>query len=218
MRRGRGQVTRRLTALVIATALTTVVGVPSAHASVASDQAKIAAIEKEIATQGARVRTFVVRENQAQANINALDHQIAADERRIAADQAREAEAKAELRRVSFNAYITDPSSGSVIVQLFSDSQSLASLAAVRTYLGSVGDDTANVLSEYQSARAATEQDAAALRASKAQVANAAAQLRKEHRDVTKAIATEQKTLASVKQDLRKQLEAQREAQQLAAE
>jgi murein DD-endopeptidase MepM/ murein hydrolase activator NlpD len=211
-------VTRRFTAVAVAIALTTAVGVPSAHASVASDQARIAAIEKQIGAQGARVRTLVGRENQAQQNIEALDQQIATDVQHIAVDQNREDDARAQLRRVSFNAYVSDPTTNSVIVQLFSDPQSISSLAAVRTYLGSVGDGTSNALAELESARAASEQDESNLRASKAQVSKAAAQLHKEHGAVAKAIASEQKTLASVKQDLRKQLEAQREAEQLAIE
>jgi murein DD-endopeptidase MepM/ murein hydrolase activator NlpD len=213
-----GQVTRRFTALVIALALSALIGAPSAHASVASDQARIAAIEKEIATQGARVRVLVGRENEVQRNLQALDRQISADEQRIAADRSREEEARAELRRVSFNAYIADPTTNSVIVQMFSDTQSISSLAAVRMYLGTVGDTTANALSELQAARAAVQHDDANLHTTKSQVASAADALHKEHGAVTKAIASEQKTLAGVKQDLRQQLAAQEQAQQLAIE
>jgi murein DD-endopeptidase MepM/ murein hydrolase activator NlpD len=217
MRSG-GSAPRIFAAVVTAWVCTGVVCAPPAHATAASDQALIVAIQRRIATQGARVRSLVVRENAAQAKADALNRQITADEQRIASDRRREAAAHLTLRRVAVSAYVTHGSTTSALFDVFSGSQDITSLLARVKYVGTVGDRLATALAALQSARKATEHDANDLRAAKDDAAHEIAQLGKEHRAVTVAIAAEQRTLESVRQDLRRQLTVEHVAAQLATE
>jgi hypothetical protein len=217
--RSRGFAPRLFAGVVIAAAVCTgLVHAPPAHASVASDQLRIVAIERRIAAQGAQVRSLVARENAAQAKIDALNRHIATDERRIASDRRREAAAEVVLRRIAVSAYMTHAATASAVLDAFSTGADITSALAQVKYVGSVGDQLATALAELQSARKATEQDANDLRASRDDAAHALAQAKKEHRAVTVAVAAEQQTLKNVKLDLRQQLAAQRVAGQLATE
>ncbi len=190
---------------------------PIAHASVASDQAQIVAIQRRIADQGSRVRALVARENSAQAQVDALKRQIAADEQRITADQQREAAAHLSLRGVAVSAYMDDGGVNSVF-DLFSENESVTESIARHKYAGVLGDQLAQALAVLQSARQTTESDDQNLRAANNDATHALAQLRKEQHGVSAAIATEQRTLTSVKQDLRQQLQVESNAAQLATE
>jgi murein DD-endopeptidase MepM/ murein hydrolase activator NlpD len=217
MRSG-GSAPRLFAAVVTAAVCTGLVCAPPAHATVASDQAQIVAIQRRIAAQGAQVRSLVVRESAAQAKIDALNRQITADEQRVSSDRRREAAAHLVLRRVAVSAYVTHGSTTSALFDMFSGSEDITSLLARVKYVGTVGDRLATALATVQTAREATEQDANDLRAAKDDAAHALAQSSKEHRAVTVAIAAEQRTLDSVRQDLRQQLTVEREAAQLATE
>ncbi len=213
-----GSAPRLFAAVVTATVYTGLACPPPAHATVASDQAQIVAIQRRIAAQGTRVRSLVVRENAAQAKLDALDRQITADQQRISSDRRREAAAHLVLRRVAVSAYVTHGSTTSALLDTFSGSEDITSRLARVKYVGTVGDRLATALAALQSLREATEQDAKELRAAKEDAAHALAQLGKEHRAVTVAIAAEQRTLESVRQDLRRQLTVERVAAQLATE
>jgi murein DD-endopeptidase MepM/ murein hydrolase activator NlpD len=215
-----GDSARYLFAAVV-TAVTVCTGLvcaPPAHATVASDQAQIVAIQRRIAAQGASVRSLVVRENTAQANIDTLNHQIAGDERRIASDRREEAAAEAVLRRVAVSAYVTHAATTSALFDVFSSGQDITSALAQVRYVGTVGDRLSTALASLQSARAATEQDANDLRTKQSDAAKELAQLTQEHHAVTVAIAAEQRTLEGVRLDLRLQLVLEREVAQLATE
>jgi murein DD-endopeptidase MepM/ murein hydrolase activator NlpD len=194
------------------------VSVPAAHGSVASDQGQIVAIQRRIAAQGGQVRSLVMRENDAQAQVDSLNRQIAADERRIATDQRQEAAARLRLNRIAVNAYMTDGAVTSPVLDMFGNSRSVSSSLARRTYAGSVSDELANAVTALQVALDATEHEVKNLGVAEDNEAKVLAQLRNDQRAVTAAIAIEQRTLASTKQDLARQLQAQRNAAQLAAE
>jgi murein DD-endopeptidase MepM/ murein hydrolase activator NlpD len=216
--RGRGLLWCRFAALAVVTLGIGLGGAPTAHASVASDQARIVEIQHKIADEGARVRSLVVRENTAQDKVDALTQRITVDQRRILADRRREAAARDTLRTVAARAYITDVGSNSPFVDLLGTNDDMSSLLARRKYAGSVGDHIVNALESLQTAREAVEHDAGDQRAAKDNATHALADLRKQQRAVTAAIKVEQKTLASVKEDLRNDLAAEREAAQLATE
>jgi murein DD-endopeptidase MepM/ murein hydrolase activator NlpD len=217
---GSGGFAWRFCAAVVtaAAACTGVVCVPPAHATVASDQAQIAAIQRRIAAQGARVRSLVTRENAAQAQIDALNRRITADEQRIAADRRQEAAAEVVLRQVAVSAYVTHSETTSALFDVLGGGGDITSVLARVKYVGTVGDRLATALSELQTARAAIEQDASDLRDAKDNAAHELAQATKEHSAVTVAIAAEQKTLEGVRSDLRRQLIVEREVGQLATE
>jgi hypothetical protein len=214
-----GSAPRFFAAVVAAGSVCTgLVCAPPAHATVESDQAQIVSIERLIAAQGGRVRSLVARENAAQAKIDALSRQIKADEQRVSADRRREAAARVSLRQVAVSAYVTHAATTSALFDMFSGGGDITSVLAQVKYVGSVGDRLATALAALQSARQAIEQDANDLRGSKDKATHALAEVSKEHRAVTVAIATEQRTLARVKVDLRQQLAVERVAGQLATE
>jgi murein DD-endopeptidase MepM/ murein hydrolase activator NlpD len=208
----------RLAVVAAVTVCSGLVSVPAAHGTVASDQAQIVAVQRRIAGQGELVRSLVVRENATQSQIDSFKGQIVADEQRVAADQRREAGARLVLRQLAVSAYMTEGGINSPAFDLLSGSQSIMSSFELRTYAGSVGERIAKALAALQAARDATEHDANNLRAAKDAASHALAQIRAENGAVTAAIATEQRTLTSVKQDLRKQLQAARTTAQLATE
>ena len=214
-----GSAPRLFAAVVTVAAVSTgLVCAPPAHATVGSDQAQIVAIQRRIAAQGAHVRSLVERENAAQAKIDALNRQITADERRVSADRRAEAAARVVLRGVAVSAYVTHGDATSALFDVFSSSGDITSALARVKYVGSVGDRLATALAALQSAREAIQHDADDLRAAKGDAAHALARATKEHRAVTVAIAAEQRMLAGVKLDLRRQLIVEREAGQLATE
>jgi murein DD-endopeptidase MepM/ murein hydrolase activator NlpD len=207
-----------LAAVVAATVCAGLVCAPTADATVASDQAQIVAIQRRIADQGGRVRSLVMRENTTQANVDGLNHQIAADEQRIVTDRQRETDAHLTLRQVAVDAYVTDAGMSTPVFDMFTENDNITESLARHKYVGAVGDRLAQALAALQSARAATESDDKNLRAAHDDATHALARLRNEHNAVSAAIANEQRTLTSVRQDLRQQLQAEREAAQLATE
>jgi murein DD-endopeptidase MepM/ murein hydrolase activator NlpD len=209
---------RRLAAVVAAMVCTGLVSVQAAHGSVASDQAQIVVIQRRIAAQGELVRSLVVRENTTQSQVDSFKRQIVADEQRVGTDQRHEAAARLALRQLAVGAYMTDGGINSPAFDLFSDSQSITSSFELYTYAGSVGDQISKALAALQAARETTERDVNNLHAAKDAASHALDQLRTENGAVTSAIATEQRTLTSVKQDLRKRLQAARATAQLATE
>jgi hypothetical protein len=216
--RTRGSLRSWFSAVAVVTLCCGLVWVPPASASVTSDQMQIVAIQRRIAAQGAQVRSVVLREHTAGARLDALNRQIGADEQRIAADERQEDSARLTLRQVGVSAYITEDSTNSPVLDMFTESESMPALLAHHTYIRSVSDQIANALAAFNSARDATAQDDAHLHAAKHDAAHALAKLRHEQRAATAAIAAEQQTLTSVKQDLRVQLQAERETAQVAAE
>jgi len=216
--RCRGFIPRPFAAVVAATVCTGLVCVPAAHGSVASDQAQIVVIQRRIEAQGAQVRSLVVSENATQAQIDSFNRQIVADEQHVAADRRNEAAASVALRQLAVSAYMTDADINSPVLDMFSDSQSITSSFVRHTYAGSVGDQIAKALAAFQAAREATEHDVHNLRTAQDAASHALTELRTEQGAVTAAIAQEQLTLTGVKQDLRKQLQAERAAAQLATE
>jgi murein DD-endopeptidase MepM/ murein hydrolase activator NlpD len=216
--RCRGLASRRFAAVFLAAVCTGLICSAPARASVSSDQAKIIAIQRRIGAQGARVRSLVERENAAQAKVQSLDRQIGADEEQIALDHRREAEAHEQLRGLLVTAYTTGGGIDSPVFLMFSDKQDVSSFLAQHAYVGSVGDRISTALDNLQTARQATERDASNLSAARDGVTHALELARKESDAVSAAIKAEQQTLASVKHDLRKQLQAERQAAQLVAE
>jgi murein DD-endopeptidase MepM/ murein hydrolase activator NlpD len=214
-----GSRSRLFAGVVTAAAVCTgVVCAPPAHATVASDQAQIFAIQRRIAAQGARVKSLVARENAAQAKIDALDRQIAADGKRVASDRRREAAAQVVLRRIAVSAYVTHAATTSALLDMFSGGDDITSVLAQVKYVGSVGDRLAAALAALRTARKILQQDVDDLSAAKDDATHALARASKEHRAVTTAIGAEQRTLESVRSDLRRQLIVDREVAQLATE
>jgi murein DD-endopeptidase MepM/ murein hydrolase activator NlpD len=113
---------------------------------------------------------------------------------------------------------MTDGAVTSPVLDMFGNSRSVSSSLARRTYAGSVSDELANAVTAVQVALDATEHEVKNLGVAEDNEAKLLAQLRNDQRAVTAAITIEQRTLASTKQDLARQLQAQRNAAQLAAE
>ena len=214
----RSHALRRLAIVVMTTLCTGLVSVPAARGSVTSDQADIVVIQRRIAAQGERVRSLVVRENATQSQVDSFKVQIVADEQRVAADKRHQAAARVALRQLAVSAYMSDGGISVPAFDLLGDSQSLTSSFELHAYAGSVGAQIANTLAAFRAAREATEHDAHNLGVAKDTASHTLARLRTEQGAVTAAIATEQRILTAVKQDLRKQLQAERTTAQLATE
>jgi murein DD-endopeptidase MepM/ murein hydrolase activator NlpD len=122
------------------------------------------------------------------------------------------------LRAVAVRAYVSDSGSNSPLLDALGTGDEFTTFLVRRKYAGSVGDHLAAALTAVQTARQSDERDADDVRAAKNDAAHALTDLRKQQRAVTAAIKVEQKTLASVKEDPRNDLAAEREAAQLATE
>jgi len=193
----------------------------TAAASVGSDQAQIARLERQIAAEGAREKSLVSRYNEVQAHVVALDAQIADDERLLAADQRAEAAATLAVRRVAIKAYTVDTGIDSPTLALFSGTASMTTTLAENQYLGAVNSSLSDALDALRVAQDRTEAARSAVRSEHAQAEATLRQLTKAHDAATSAIASDEATLSHVTGNLRGLLTAaseQRKAAQLAAE
>src|SRR6516225_4131912 len=109
---------------------------PPAGATITSDRAQIVQIEQQLADGGTRLQALVRRENAARATLESLHHQIARDQARLAADARAEAAARLVLQQMAVNAYVTGPSVDLSLIDVFSNSASITTALAHRTYLG----------------------------------------------------------------------------------
>jgi len=205
---------------VLFLACSSIVWSQPATASITSDRVQIAALEQQIAAQGAHAKALLSRYNVVQSHVHTLNLQIARDQDLLAADLRSEAVARMAVRRVAVDAYLIGADVGSPALALFSDTTSVTSILAQGNYLGAVNQNLNDALATLQSARQQTEKDARSLRSEQAEATRLLDQLSTAHRAAEAAIASDNATLQRVNVDLRFLVvaAAQRQAAQLAAE
>ena len=86
---------------------------PAAHgATVDSDRAQIAQIQKQIAAKGAEIESLVSKANEARAHLDALHVQIGHDEELLASDTRLQRKAETLVRKAAVVAYVGRGSGG----------------------------------------------------------------------------------------------------------
>ena len=191
-----------------------------AHATVASDEAQVAQLGKQIAAQGARVKSLVGRANSVQAHIRELDAMIATDSARLADDRRQEAAATATLQRVAIRAYVTGAGLSLPALGLFGDTATVTSMLEQNRYLGAVSDSLNQALDVVHAAQQRTRDDNDEKQSEEKRANASLHELAADRRAAQAAIAADEATLNHVKGDLHALLVAagERVAQQLAAE
>ncbi len=207
-------------ALVTCLVVPAVVRAVPAGATITSDRARIVQLEQQIAAGGTRLRSLVRREDAAQANLEVLHRGIARDEARVAADARAEAAARLVLQRIAVNAYVTGGTVDVSLIDVFSNTTSITTTLAHRTYLGAVSTNVSDAIATMQNAQRTTEADATSLRSAQAAETRTMSDLARQRVAVNAAVATERHTLSQVKNDLQAQLlvAVERQAAQAAAE
>jgi murein DD-endopeptidase MepM/ murein hydrolase activator NlpD len=193
----------------------------TASASVASDQADIAQLEKQIAADGVRAQALVTRFNEVQAHVNALDAQIAHDEKLLTAAQRDEAAAMSAMRRLAIKAYTTGSGTSSPALDMFSSASDINTTLAQNHYLGAVASKWDDALTTLHLDQARTRDAEGGLRSDQAQATKTLRDLTSARDAATAAIAADEAKLTSVNGNLRFLLaaaNAKHEAEKRAAE
>jgi murein DD-endopeptidase MepM/ murein hydrolase activator NlpD len=193
----------------------------TAGASVASDQADIAQIQKQIAADGAHAQALVSRFNAVQAHVNELDAQIAHDEKLVATALRDEAAAMSAMRRVAIKAYTTGTGMGSPTLEMLSSTSDINRTLERNHYLGAVGSKWEDALTQLRLSQARTRDAESGLRADQTQANKTLRDLTSARDAATAAIAAGEAKLTRVNGDLRTLLAAaaaKRHAQEAAAE
>ena len=199
-----------------------VVGLPGpAGASVGSDRADIAQLEKEIAAEGAHAQALVSWSNSVQARLYKVDEEIARSRNRLAADQRNEATAMSALRRLAIKAYVSGSAMNMPGLAMFSGTSSVAALLQQNQYVGAVNAKLDSALTTLQLDQAKTQDAQHALKSDQADAVKTLRELTAARESATTAIAANEAKLLSVHGDLRGLLAAareQRRAAEVAAE
>lgn len=170
-----GRRTRRVGSLLAAIAIlgTLLAAATPAHASVASDQAQITALEKKIASDGQRVQSLVQKSNDIQAHLDTLNSQIASDQQHLDADIQQQQAQAAAARRVAVLAYVTRGGSDNSMLSLFESATTMTSVLAQSTYLNSVNANIDNTLSALSIDQQRTKADQSNLDSERSQARDA---------------------------------------------
>jgi hypothetical protein len=195
-----------------------------AHATVESDQAQIARLERQIAAQGENVKSLVTRFDEAQARLDDLNSQITRHQRQLVADQAAETDATSRMRGIAVRAYVAAGGSTSPELAMFSDNASTVNLFEQTSYLAAVNGKWNDALTALQLDRARTRDAQDTLQSEEKNAEATVSQLTKARDSALAAIASQSATLSRVRTDLRAQVaaaaavaEKRREAQLAAA-
>ncbi|HEV7525166.1 MAG TPA: hypothetical protein VGP92_09375 [Acidimicrobiia bacterium] len=183
-----------------------------AAASVATDKASIAQLEKQIATDGARVQTLVSRYNEVQAEVNTLDVQIAQDQKQLTNDRLVEAAAMTRVRRIAVRAY-TSRSGADSPIAMFSGTSNITTLLQQNQYLGAVNSKWNDALTTLQLDQARTQEAQRGLQTHQSEAKKTLSQLAGARDAANAAIADDEAKLTSVKGNLRTLLAAARALQ-----
>jgi len=175
----------------------------TAGASVGSDQADIAQLEKQLAADGAHEQALVSRFNQVHAQVDTLNVQIAADQRRLAVDQRAEAVSMGKLRRFAIKAYISGSGMDSPALSMLSGTSSIAALLEQNQYVGAVNTKLGAALDALHADQARTQDAQHLVQSEQQQATKTLAQLTAAHNAATAAITADESRLVHVRGDLR---------------
>ncbi len=205
-----GRRTRRVGSLLAAIAIlgTLLAAATPAHASVASDQAQITALEKKIASDGQRVQSLVQKSNDIQAHLDTLNSQIASDQQHLDADIQQQQAQAAAARRVAVLAYVTRGGSDNSMLSLFESATTMTSVLAQSTYLNSVNANIDNTLSALSIDQQRTKADQSNLDSERSQARATLDKLTSSRKDAQAAITSDNSLLKNTKGDLKALLAA----------
>ena len=176
---------------------------PAAHAAtVDSDRAQIAQIQKQIAQKGAEIESLVRKANEARANLDALHVQIRHDERLLASDDRAEREAQALVRKTAVLAYIGHGGGGESALSMFQDTSSITQVMSGRHYLNSVNSHWDDSITQLQLAKARTDDDRRKLLEQQDHAQHVLDQLTSAQAEANDAIRAENAALTRVRSDL----------------
>ncbi|MHB1553338.1 MAG: coiled-coil domain-containing protein [Acidimicrobiales bacterium] len=198
-----GRLAGRATACAVAALLVLTAGmlgaVPSAGASLPSEQARAQQLAQQIVAEGAAVQRAVVQQNAAQARLTSLDAQLAATGAQLLRDRRANARAAQTLRRLVVQAYMTGIGSASLPV-LFDAGNDAALLA--REYSGVAAGGLQEAISAFRAAEQRTETAAAALRSERAQASAALVRLTAARQNAQASLAQDVVLLEQAKGDI----------------
>jgi murein DD-endopeptidase MepM/ murein hydrolase activator NlpD len=185
-----------------------------AHAAtVDSDRAQIAQIQRDIAAKGAVVESLVRQANEATVQLDALHSHIRDDEQQLAADDKAESKASAIVRRIAVLAYI----GGSSSVSNFQDTSSITQLMSSQHYLHSVNNNWDNAIAQLTAAHDRTSQQHQQLLQQQGDAQRVLDQLNQAKAKANAAIAEETATLTHVRANLTSLIVTQQQQKAAAA-
>ena len=192
----------------------------SAAPTVATDQQSIAQLEQQIAAEGAKAESLVLRYNQTQARVDAVDALITQHERLLAADQQTQAKDMAAIQQAAAQAYVSDGGADATLA-MFSGKWSVGKMLERNTYLVRVNTKLDNLISTLRDDARITREEQGVLQSEQEQAKQTLAELAAAHDAATRAIADDEAQLGRVQGNVRVLLaaaNAEREADRAAAE
>jgi murein DD-endopeptidase MepM/ murein hydrolase activator NlpD len=211
------RLTGRVCALIVFTAivlLSTGLCAASAHgATVDSDRAEIAQIQKQIAAQGAQIESLVQQSNAAAVQLDAVRNRVQQDAQVLTADQTAERAAQELVRHVAVLAYMGDSSA----LTSFQDTASITQMMTGQHYLSSVNSNWNTAIAQLTVAHDRTSQHQQLLLSEQSDAQHALGQLTQAKAKVNAAIANENAQLSSVRADLTSLLITQQQQKAAAA-
>jgi murein DD-endopeptidase MepM/ murein hydrolase activator NlpD len=204
---------------IVATAVFVANGVvvpPARAATVDSDRAQIAQIQRQIEQKGAEIEGLVEKANEARANLDALHVQIRRDERSLASDDRAEQEARTLVRKAAVVAYIGRSGSGSEL-SILQSASSITRAMGGQHYLNSVNSHWDDSITKLQLAKARTDDDRRKLLTQQDDAQRVLDQLTRAQAEANAAITAENAALARVRSDLTSLLITQQHQKQAQA-
>jgi hypothetical protein len=189
----------------------------SSGTTIASSRSRIVQIERRIALDGARVRSFVMRYDRVQAKAAVLKAALAATRVRLAAEHRAEARAAGALRTVAVEAYVSG--GGLEAPPLLTRSASTAGMASV--YVDVASQRLQSAIDAFQYSRYETRLTAATLAGEVRKQEATMQALLPDQRAAEAAVVADDALLARVQGNLHDLLvlaAARRKQQELAAE
>jgi murein DD-endopeptidase MepM/ murein hydrolase activator NlpD len=205
-------------AIVAIIALVTSGLASTAHAAtIDSERAQIAQIQKQIAEKGAEIEALVGEANQARANLDSLHQEIGRDEHLLAADTRAEHRAQAVVRQAAVVAYIGYGTGSGSGLSFFDDTSSITRVMSDRHYLNSVNSHLDNAITGLEIAKSRTDDDRSQLVKQQDDAQHVLDQLTRAQTGAQQAITAENQTLARVTANLTASLVQQKKEKAAAA-
>jgi murein DD-endopeptidase MepM/ murein hydrolase activator NlpD len=182
-------------------------------ATIDSDRAQIAQIQRDIAAKGAEVESLVRQANEATVQLDSVRSRVRDDEQLLAADAKAERDAGALVRHIALVAYIDGASSFSD----FQDTSSVTGLMSSQHYLRSVNSKWDDAIAQLTLAYDRSNQEHQLLVKQQDAAQRALDQLTQAKAKANAAIAEENATLTQVRANLTSLLVTQQNQKEAAA-
>ncbi len=183
---------------------------PSARAAtVDSDRAQIAQIQRQITEKGAEIESLVRKASAANANLDALHGQIRHDEQQLAVDNRAERDALALVRQGAVRAYIGH-ANGASALSMFEGTSSITRVMSQDHYLNSVNAHWDDSITKLELAKSRTDDDRQQLLKQQDDARHVLDRLMRAQSDANAAITAENAMLTRVRSDLTSSLITQK--------